>query len=131
MNIRRSFTNLFRTREDAELTRRAIAERQEELEEQRQRQERIREQVAQALEEIDRSPSNQSWRYVNANGARIESAQTSGIEPIFSDHIVRTVQNRNHTVYEIDLNKTPDQTVVQPKVDPKNKLRKIFGSKDV
>lgn len=43
MNIRRSLSNLFRSRQDAELARRAIAEREEELEERRQSQERMRE----------------------------------------------------------------------------------------
>lgn len=65
MNIRRVFTNLFRSREDAELARRAIAEREEELEERRQSQERMREQVAQLLEGMH-TPANPSWNYVNS-----------------------------------------------------------------
>lgn len=101
MNIRRVFTNLFRSREDAELARRAIAEREEELEERRQSQERMREQVAQLLEEVH----------------------------IFSGNIVRTIQNGNNQIFEIDLNKLPDSDNVS--VDSKNKMRKIFGSEDV
>lgn len=116
MNIRRVFTNLFRSREDAELARRAIAEREEER---RQSQERMREQVAQLLEEVHTS----SWRYVSS---RVSIPLDN---PIFSGNIVRTIQNGNNQIFEIDLNKLPDSDNVS--VDSKNKMRKIFGSEDV
>jgi len=122
MNIRRSLSNLFRSREDAELARRAIAEREEELEERRQSQERMREQVAQLLEEVD-TPANASWRYVDS------SVRIPLDNPVFPGRVVRTIQNGNNQIFEIDLNELPDSDDVP--VDSKNKMRKIFGSKDV
>lgn len=122
MNIRRVFTNLFRSREDAELARRAIAEREEELEERRQSQERMREQIVQLLEGMH-TPANPSWNYVNS---RVSMPLDN---PIFPGNIVRTIQNGNNQIFEIDLNELPD--LDNESVDSKNKMRKIFGSKDV